>query len=98
MNGGTQRKSDAVAGNSARVQGVTGAQSVKAASGILWSLVVASADAAAQTVTVLDGATTKIVLQIPAHDTRVIPLALACATNIQVTPSAATLDVLALYD
>lgn len=96
--GSTLRKSAALAGNKSRVQGVTGAQTIKASAGVLTRVIVANADAAAQTLTVLDGATTLIVLRLPAGDSRALELGLPMTSSIVVTPSSINLDALIVWD
>lgn len=87
-----------VAGSKTRVQNVTGDQTVKATPGVLRRLVISNANAAVQTLTLKDGASTIIVIQVPATTTISLPIESGHTTSIVVNPSHANIDALVLYD
>lgn len=95
---GNQRKVAALAASKSRVQGVTGNQTVKATPGTLHRIVVANADVAVQTLTVVDGATTQVVLRVAAGGMAVVDFGVAFTTSIVVNPSSANIDALVLFD
>lgn len=95
---GNQRKQAVLAGASTRVTGVTGDQAVKATPGNLHRIVIRNADAGPQTLTIKDGAATKIVCGVAAGVTVSLDFGYAHGTSIIVTPSVTTIDALVLYD
>ncbi len=92
------QKAGRAAGTTTRVQGVATVQTVKAAPAILHRAIIANADAAVQTLTIADDTTVKIVVRVPAGDTRVIECGFGVATSLKVTPSNANIDALLIYD
>jgi hypothetical protein len=82
-----------------RIQNVTGDQTVKATRGILRWIVLSNSGAAA-TLTLKDGATTVLVLNVPASTAAPVALAFhaAFSTSIIVAPSAASVDALVVWD
>lgn len=92
------QKAGRAAGTTTRVQGVTGSQTVKNAPAILHRAIIANADAAVQTLTIADDTTVKIVVRVPAGDTRAIELGIGLAASLKVTPSNANIDALLIYD
>lgn len=92
-----RQQNAALAGADARVVGVTGDTTVKDEAGILWAVSIANGDAAVQTLTIKDGATTKHVLRVPPGDSRTFELGLRHATSIVVNPSDTELEALVLY-
>jgi hypothetical protein len=93
-----QRRTAGAAGSKARVQGVATEQTVKASAGVLHTVIIANNNAAVQTLTLTDGATAQIVLQVPAKDTRSVAFGVQFATSIKATPSSADIDALFVYD
>lgn len=93
-----RRQSNSASSAPVRVQNVSTEQTVKATAGFLRRIVVANANAAVQTLTVKDGATTLVVLQIPATDTREIDFDIPFTTSLKVTPSHANVDALFIFD
>lgn len=81
-----------------RVQGVTGSQQIKATGGPVHRIIVANADAAAQTVTVTDGGTTQIVLKLGIGESKSFEFGVIFAGAIAVNPSNANLDILVIFD
>lgn len=92
-----QLKQAWVAGSKTRVQNTTAEQTIKATAGILWTVIAANSGTAA-TLAIADGATTQIVLQVPANDMVVVPFGVEFDTSIKATPSATTVDALFIYD
>lgn len=88
----------ATAKSRTRVQGVSTQQIVKPGPAVLKRLIVSNADAAAQTLTLADGATTLLVIRVPIGQTLSLPLDLEMTTDLRVTPSSVNLDALILYD
>jgi len=76
------------------VQGVSTEQTLRTGACRLAGIIVSNANAAVQTVTIKDGSTTLIVLQIPANDSRQFDLGFPIATSLKVTPSHANIDAL----
>lgn len=96
---GNQRKTGILfASQKARVTGVTGDQTVKSGPALLHRLVISNGDAAVQTVTLKDGATTLIVIKVPTGQAFQPELFIQIATSIIINPSNANLDVLVVYD
>lgn len=91
-------RSLATGGTKTRVQGVSSIQTVKATPGFLWRIIVANANAAAQTLTVTDGSTAQVVIEVPATDTRTVEFQAPFTTSIKLTPSHANIDALCIYD
>jgi hypothetical protein len=83
----------------ARVQGVTGNQTVKATAGYVYRVVLSNSGIAG-TLTLIDGATTLIVLNVLASTMDAISLEIGApfTTSIVVNPSATGIDVLVIYD
>lgn len=82
----------------ARVVAVAVDTTVKATPGVLHRLVISNS-AAAATLTVKDGATAQIVLNVPANTAAPVSLDIDCpfTTSIVLTPSNASVDVLAIF-
>lgn len=96
---GNQRKTGLLfASQKARVSGVTGDQTVKNASALLHRLAISNSDAAVQTVTLKDGATTLIVFQVPSKQSFQPELFIQMGTSLIINPSSANVDVLVVYD
>lgn len=93
-----QRKVSQAAGSKTRIQNVTGEQTVKSSAGILHRIVLANGAAAVGSLTVTDGATTLLVAEVGADTTLSLEFGVQFDTNIKVTPSAATIDALIIYD
>jgi hypothetical protein len=99
MAAGNQRKSGLFfASQKTRVQGVTGDQTVKNAPALLHRLLISNADAAVQTVTIKDGATTLNVVRCPAGQSFQPELYIKMGTSLIINPSNANLDVLVAFD
>jgi hypothetical protein len=97
MSKSTISKSNLAGTSKMRVQGVSTEQTVKSSAGILHRIVLSNGGASARTLTVTDGSTVQTVLQLPASATVSIPLEVAFATSIKVTPSHADVDALVIY-
>ncbi len=98
MSPSSQLKQTAAAGSKTRVQGVATVQTVKAAAGILHRVVASNANAAVQTLTLTDGASDLVVIQVPATSTIVVDVGARFTTSIKGTPSHANVDALFLFD
>lgn len=96
--GSNQRKGALVAGSKTRVQNVTGDQTVKASPGTLHRIIFSNAAAAVGSLTVKDGSTTLIVMELLQDTTLPVEFGVKFTTSIVVTPSAATIDALVIYD
>lgn len=81
-----------------RVQNTTSATVVRWGPSILHRIVVTNANAAVQTVTVLDGGTTIGVYQIPTKTTLYLEFELVIDTGLVVTPGSADIDATVVYD
>lgn len=82
-----------------RIQGVATQQTVKASPGTLRRINVSNGNAAAQTLTIFDGAAgTKWVLRIGAGASAGFEFETFFPTDIRVTPSAVEVDALVTYD
>ncbi len=82
-----------------RVTGVATQQTVRPAPGVLQRIIVANADVATQTLTVLDGAsTTLIVLRVAAGACVPFEFGIPFTTDLRVTPSNANIDALVVAD
>lgn len=81
-----------------RVQGVSSEQSIKATAGILQRIVITNANAAVQTLTVKDGATTLGVYEIGADKTESWEFGRVMDTSILVTPSSNDIDAQVIWD
>jgi len=95
---GSQKKAATAAGSKTRVQNVTGDQTVKATTGILWRIVVTNAAAAVGSITLKDGATTLGVFEVPADKTETFEFSCVMDTSIIIAPSATTMDALVIWD
>ena len=95
---GSNRRSSPFASQRTRVTAVTGDQTVKATPALLHRLIASNGDAAAQTVTLKDGAATLGTWKWAAGQTLEIALYMQMGTSLIVNPSSANLDILALYD
>lgn len=96
---GNQRKQALVASSKTRVTGENSEQTVKSSPGILWRIVVANQGAAAGTLTVSDGETDLIVIDIPNSEAAVsIEFGIEFNTDLRVTPSVTDIDALVIYD
>lgn len=95
---GNQRKAGYFASQKTRISGVTGDQTVKTGAALLHRLVISNGDAAAQTVTLKDGATTLGVWKVAPSSSFQPELFIPMATSIIVNPSIAALDILVVYD
>ena len=86
------------AANKTRIQNVSTEQTVKASAGTLWRVVVANANAGVQTLTLTDGSTAQLVIQVPPTTTLSLEFGVAFGTSIKCTPSHANIDALFMYD
>ncbi len=86
-------------GSVLRVQNANTLQTVKSTAGILHRLILSNADFDEGTLTVKDGSSTLIVLNVPASTAA--PVVVDCGftfnTSLTLTPSAVGIDVLAIY-
>src|SRR5262249_46329409 len=85
-------------GKVARIQNVATEQTVKNAPGILHRLILSNAGVAG-TLTVKDGATTLIVLNVPANTAppAVVECHFSFTSSLKITPSAVGLDTLVVF-
>ena len=90
------RKVSAAAGSKTRIQNLTGEQTIKSSPGILHIIILSAT--VAGTLTVSDGATPLNVLQIGANESKEFAFNAQFDTDIRVTPSAATVDALVMFD
>jgi hypothetical protein len=96
--GSNQRKASLLAGSKTRVAGVTGDQVVKATPGVLHRIDVSNTNAAVQTLTLKDGATAQIVIQVPTKTTLLLDFGVPFATSIVLTPGSVDIDAMVLWD
>ena len=81
-----------------RIQGVSTEQTVRATATFLHRVILSNANAAAQILTLTDGAAIENVLRVGATATIVIDVGVLFDTSLKVTPSHADVDALILYD
>ena len=94
------KKKGLAAGSKTRVSGENTEQTIKATSGILHRIVVTNNTAVA-TLDISDGASPggdQIVARIPVDVVTVIEIGCQFDTDIRITPSAATIDALVIFD
>jgi hypothetical protein len=94
---GNLRKQAGQAGAATRVSGVTTEQTIRTGAGVLERIVVANGNAAAQTLTIADGATVRHVARVPAGTTLALEYLMGFGTSLKVTPSAVEVDALILF-
>jgi len=92
------RKAALAAGSKSRVQNANTEQTIRSSPGLLHRIVVTNANAAAQTLTLTDGATAQGVYWVPTKTTLSLEFGVPFATSIKATPSSVDLDALFLYD
>lgn len=87
-----------VGGRSYRVQNTTSATLVRQGPGILRRIEFANGHSAVATVTVSDGASTLVVLELAADQSEAFEFNVAVTTNITITNSNAAVDALVIFD
>lgn len=85
-------------GATARLQNVNSEQTVKASPGLLQRIILSNSSTAG-TLTIKDGSTTLIVLNVPASTAAPVEINFGAAflTSLKITPSATSLDCLVIY-